>query len=168
MIRPRRVGPAARPGRGTARRLAGEVVRFLAVGGLATLVSVLGFNALVHGVLVGSAPMPDHPVAAYVAANAVAGLLAYGGLRLWAFSHRDVRDDPVASVARFFLLGAATMAIPVLCLAVSRHVLGLEGVWADNIAANVIGLGTGTAARFWVFRRYVFPESAPLLDAGRS
>ncbi|HEY0950144.1 GtrA family protein [Nocardioides sp.] len=158
------------PARSTGRRLVGEAVRFLAVGGLATLVSVLGFNALVHGVLVDSAPMRDHPVTAYVLANAVAGLVAYAGLRLWAFNHRDVRDDPVASVVRFFALGAATMAIPVLCLAVSRHVLGLEGVWADNISANVIGLGLGTAARFWVFRRYVFPDGTapPLLDAGRS
>jgi len=157
------------PARSAGRRLVGEVVRFLAVGGLATLVSVLGFNALVHGILLPSAPMRDHPVTAYVLANAVAGLAAYAGLRLWAFSHRGVRDDPVASVVRFFALGAATMAIPVLCLAVSRHVLRLDGLWADNISANVIGLGIGTAARFWVFRRYVFPDAgpAPLLDAGR-
>lgn len=150
------------------RRLAGEVLRFLTVGGLATLVSVLGFNALVHGVLAPAAPMRDQPVAAYVLANAIAGLVAYAGLRSWAFSHRDAGDDAVASVVRFFALGAATMAIPVLCLAVSRHVLGLEGLWADNVSANVVGLGLGTAARFWVFRRYVFPDSAPspLLGTG--
>ncbi|CAI9416577.1 hypothetical protein HIDPHFAB_02807 [Nocardioides sp. T2.26MG-1] len=130
-------------------------MRFLAVGGLATLVSLLGFNALAHGLLIHRAPMRDQPVLAYVAANVVAGLVAYLGLRLWAFSHRDV-SGPGAGVMRFFALGAVTMLIPTACLAVSRYVLGLSGIWADNVSANVVGLALGTATRFWVFRRYVF------------
>lgn len=61
------------------------------------------------------------------------------------------------------------MVIPVTCLAVSRYVLGLTGLWADNISANVVGLGLSTAARFWVFRRYVFLDLAqPLPEAGRA
>jgi putative flippase GtrA len=81
-----------------------------------------------------------------------------------AFSHRDV-SDPLSNVANFFALGAVTMLIPVLCLAVSRYVLGLSNLWADNISANVIGLGLGTATRFWVFRRYVFLDVAPPVPA---
>jgi putative flippase GtrA len=142
------------------RRLLGEVARFLAVGGLATVVSVAGFNVLVHGAAVGAAPMRDQPVPAYVLVNIVAGYLAYLGMRLWAFAHREV-TEPGRAVVRFFALGALTMTIPVLCLAVSRYVLGLSSAWADNISANVIGLGVGTAARFWVFRRYVFLDAAP-------
>ena len=139
-----------------------EIARFLTVGGLATVVSVVGFNALVHGTLLGSAPMSHQPIPAYVVANVVAGVVAYAGMRLWAFRDREVHD-PVQGVLRFFGLGAATMAIPVACLTVSRYVLGLSDVWADNISANVIGLGLSTAARFWVFRRYVFlePGAAP-------
>lgn len=136
-----------------------EVLRFLTVGGLATVVSFLGFNALVHGTLVGAAPLAEQPIAAYVLVNVVAGVVAYAGMRLWAFRDRDA-GDPVEGVVRFFVLGAATMLIPVLCLAFSRYVLGLTGLRADNISANVIGLGLSTAARFWVFRRFVF------LDAG--
>jgi putative flippase GtrA len=61
------------------------------------------------------------------------------------------------------------MLIPVLCLAFSRYVLGLTSVWADNISANVIGLGLSTVARFWVFRRYVFVDSVqPLSQAASS
>jgi putative flippase GtrA len=142
------------------RRLAVEVLRFLTVGGLATAVSLVGFNALVHGTLIHSAPMRDQPIAAYVVANVAAGALAYVGMRLWAFRDREV-EDPVSGMLKFFALGAATMAIPVVCLAFSRYVLGLSDVWADNIAANVIGLGISTAARFWVFRRYVFLDVAP-------
>ncbi len=150
-----------------ARRLVGEALRFLAVGGAATLVSVVGFNALVHGILLETAPMRHHPVAAYVLVNLVAGVAAYLGLRLWAFSHRDV-TDAVTGLTRFFALGAATMTIPVVCLVVSRHLLGLSGVWADNVSANVIGLALGTAARFWVFRRYVFLAQPRIATTGAS
>ena len=76
-------------------------------------------------------------------------------MRHWAFGHREIRH-PVRSLVRFVALGALTMAIPVVCLAMSRYLLGRSDPWSDNISANVIGLGLGTAARFWVFRRYVF------------
>lgn len=139
-----------------------EVLRFLAVGGLATVVSFVGFNALVHGTLIHAAPMHDQPIAAYLLVNVVAGLVAYVGMRSWAFSRREVAD-PMSGVVRFFALGAATMVIPVLCLALSRYVLGYSGLVADNIAANVIGLGLSTVARFFVFRRYVFLDVTPPL-----
>lgn len=141
------------------RRILGELVRFLLVGGLATAVSFLGFNALVHGLFLGDAPMHDQAVLAFVLVNVVAGCVAYAGMRLWTFRDRAV-TDPAAGVIGFFGLGALTMAIPVVCLWVSRHLLGLSGPLADNLAANVIGLGLGTATRFWVFRRYVFVEVA--------
>jgi len=132
-----------------------EAVRFLAVGGVATLVSFLGFNALVHGAFIHAAPMEREPIRAYVLVNLVGALVAYAGMRLWAFRHREV-VDPLRGLVSFLLLSTATMAIPVLCLAVSRYGLRLEDVWSDNIAANVVGLGLSTAARFWLLRRYVF------------
>ena len=150
------------------RQLLEEIVRFLVVGGAATVVSVVGFNALVHGTLLGAAPLSQHPISAYVIVNVVGGCVAYLGMRLWAFSHREVRDR-LSSVVNFFALGALTMVIPVLCLAVSRYVLGFTSLWADNISANVIGLTLGTATRFWVFRRYVFLEvAAPVTASPRS
>lgn len=56
----------------------------------------------------------------------------------------------------FFVINTVTMGIPLLCLAVSRYVLDLDSALADNVAANVVGLALGTAARFWAFRRFVF------------
>lgn len=150
------------PRPGGTRRLLGEILRFLAVGGLATVVSLVGFNALVHGTLLGAAPLRDQPIAAYVLVNVLAGVVAYVGMRMWAFGQREV-GDPVQGMLRFFALGAATMVIPVLCLAVSRYVLGLSSLWADNISANVIGLGLSNVARFWLFRRYVFLDAVPPL-----
>jgi putative flippase GtrA len=133
---------------------------------VATVVSFVGFNALVHGWGLGTPPMADQPVAAYVVANVAAGVLAYVGLRTWAFADRGAVDTTTGLV-RFFGLGALTMLIPVLCLWFSRDLLGLSSALADNLAANVIGLGLATATRFWVFRRFVFdqptgsPSSSP-------
>ena len=142
------------------RRIVGELVRFLLVGGLATVVSFVGFNALVHGLFLGSAPLAGHAVLAFVLVNVLAGCVAYAGMRLYAFRDRDL-SDPGSGLVAFFGLGALTMAIPVVCLWVSRYVLGLSSPLSDNLAANVIGLGLGTATRFWVFRRFVFVETAP-------
>jgi putative flippase GtrA len=141
------------------RALLGEVVRFLAVGGLATLVSFVGFNALVHGLFGSFAPLRSQPIVGYVVANVAAGFVAYVGMRLWTYRHRDARD-PASGLVRFFGLGALTMAIPVVCLWASRRLLGLDSALADNVSANVVGLGLGAAARFWVFREYVFDQVA--------
>lgn len=141
------------------RALLGEVVRFLAVGGLATVVSFVGFNALAHGLLIGGAPLRDLPIVAFVLANLAAGIVAYAGMRAWAFRDRRV-TDPAAGLIRFFGLGAVTMLVPVVCLWVSRYVLGLSSPVADNVSANVVGLGLSAAARFWVFRRFVFDQVA--------
>ena len=149
------------------RRLLVEILRFLVVGGLATVVSFVGFNALVHGTLLHKAPMHDEPIAAYVLVNVLAGVLAYLGMRMWAFSRREVQDS-LSSVLTFFGLGAATMVIPILCLAMSRYGLGRSGLWADNISANVIGLGLSNVARFWVFRRYVFLDVTPSVPEPRT
>ena len=142
-----------------ARAILGEVARFLAVGGLATVVSFVGFNALVHGLLIGAAPLHGLPIVAFVLANLVAGAVAYAGMRAWAFRDRRAAV-PAAGVIRFFGLGAITMLIPVLCLWSSRYVLGLSSPVADNVSANVVGLGLSAAARFWVFRRFVFDQVA--------
>ena len=79
----------------------GEVVRFMAVGGLATAVSFVGFNALAHGLLFGAAPLRSYPIVAYVLANVVAGIVAYVGMRLWAFREREASDQ-TTGVVRFF------------------------------------------------------------------
>lgn len=140
-------------------RVVGEVVRFLAVGGVATVVALVGFNWLVHGTLDGNGPLAEHPIPAYVVANALAGVLAYAGIRAWAFRHREERGKVSGPVA-FFSIGAATMVIPVLCLAFSRYVLRLDDPISDNLSANVIGLALGNLARFWAFRAYVFLDPA--------
>lgn len=138
------------------QRLASEAAKFLAVGGVATLVALVLFNLLVHGFFGHTpGPMNQKPLTAYVLANAVGMLVSYRGSRSWAFRHREP-VGPAGGRVSFFVINTVTMGIPVLCLAVSRYLFDLDSALTDNIAANVVGLGLGTAARFWAFRRFVF------------
>ena len=132
-----------------------EVTKFLTVGGVATLVAFVLFNALVHGYFAGPGPLNDQPILAFVIANTVGMLVSYRGSRSWAFRHRETVGAAGGRVA-YFAINTASMAIPLACLAISRYVLGLTDPFSDNIAANVVGLGLGTAARFWAFRRFIF------------
>jgi putative flippase GtrA len=50
------------------------------------------------------------------------------------------------------------MGIALVCLWFSHYILGFTSPLADNISANVIGLGLGTIFRFWSYRRWVFPK----------
>ncbi|HEX6248621.1 MAG TPA: GtrA family protein [Nocardioidaceae bacterium] len=138
------------------QRLAAEGARFLAVGGFATLVALVLFNALVHGFFGHPAgPLNERPLTAFVVANLVGMVVSYRGSRSWAFRHREV-VGPAGGRVAFFVINTVTMALPLACLWVSRYVLDLDSALADNVSANVIGLGLGMAARFWAFRRFVF------------
>jgi putative flippase GtrA len=140
---------------GLVREVASEVAKFLTVGGVATAVSVVIFNALVHGDWALPATMNRWPLPAYVIANSVGMLVSYRGSRSWAFRHREVVGRAGGRIA-FFVINLLSMAIPLLCLAFSRYLLHRDDPVADNIAANGVGLVLGTAARFWAFRRFVF------------
>lgn len=143
-------------------RLVGEATRFLAVGGVATLVALFLFNLLLHGFwVIKEPPLGDHPLWAYIVANAVGMVISYRGTRSWAFRHRRTAH-PDGGRTAFVVINLVTMSIPVGFLWVSRNVLHQTDPFSDNLAANVLGLGAGTAARFYLFRTWVFrhPELA--------
>jgi len=137
------------------QRFAAEASKFLTVGGVATLVALVLFNALVHGYFGGPGPLNDQPLLAFVLANLVGMVVSYRGSRSWAFRHREA-VGPAGGRVAFFVINVLSMAIPLGCLAFTRYVLGLTDPLSDNIAANVVGLGLGTAARFWAIRRWIF------------
>ena len=139
-----------------------EVGRFLAVGGLATLVALLLFNLLVHGFNTEHrALLSDHVILAYVLANTVGMMISYRGSRSWAFRDRPPRQADGGRLA-FVLINVGTMALPIGCLWVSRNVLGLDDPISDNISANVLGLFLGLVARFYLFRALVFQRPVHL------
>lgn len=146
------------------RRLLAEAGRFLAVGGLATVVALVLFNLLLHGY--GSstlAVLADRPITAYLLANVVGMVVSYRGSRHWAFRDRPPVHADGGRTA-FVVINVVTMALPVACLLVSRRLLGLDDPVSDNVAANVVGLVLGTVARFWLFRRFVFRRPVGLLQ----
>lgn len=141
-----------------------EIGKFLTVGGVATVVSLILFNVLVHGVpRVLSAPMPEQPIFAYVLANTVGMLISFSGSRNWAFSDRESshRDGGFTAYA---VINFATFVLPMACLWISRDVMGRTDPVSDNISANVIGGVLGMAARYYLFRTLVFRRPVALVD----
>jgi putative flippase GtrA len=147
-----------------ARRVFTEAYRFLAVGGVATIVAFVIFNFLVHGFNTQHRALLDgQPYLAYVIANLVGMVISYRGSRNWVFKDRPPRAADGGRVA-FVVINLVTMLLPIGCLWISRHALGLDDPWSDNIAANVIGLFLGLVARFYLFRTYVFRRPVHLPD----
>ncbi|GGC15816.1 GtrA family protein [Cellulomonas carbonis] len=133
-----------------------ELARFGSVGAVAYVVDVLTFNLLLLG---PGEVLGDRPLTAKVAASAVATLAAWLGNRYWAFA-RSRTARPVRELATFAAVNVLGAGAAVACLAVSRYVLGLDSPLADNVAANVVGVGVGTVVRYVCYRRVVFTGGA--------
>lgn len=72
---------------------------------------------------------------------------------------------PSAAMLAFVAISVAAALLQVACLWFAHRVLGLTSALADNVSANVIGMGAATVLRFWAFRRFVFvPAGASLAD----
>jgi putative flippase GtrA len=124
---------------------------FLAVGGAGYVTDVVAFNLLRDQAALGG----ENPVGAKVAAVAVAMVVTYLGNRTltWRDLATTNRRRELALFAVFNLVG---LMISVLTLDLSHNVLGLTSRLADNISGNVIGVGLGTAFRYWSYKRFVF------------
>ena len=143
---------------GTRKRLLGESGKFAVVGIVSTIVSVLTFNLLVHGYwFIDEAPLRDHAITAYVIASVAGMIVSYRGSRSWAFRDRTPAHADGGRTA-FLVINVVTMLLPITCLWISRHLLGLDDPISDNISANVVGLFLGFVARFFLFRRFVFRD----------
>jgi putative flippase GtrA len=133
-----------------------EIGRFMVTGGLSTIASFLVFNFLVHGLyLTGHPWLTAQPILAFVLANVVGMLVSYRLSRHWTFRHRPP-VHPDGGRTAFFAINVITMPLAIACLWLSRHVLHLTDPLSDNLAGNVVGQLIGQAARFYLFRRYVF------------
>ncbi|NDE48283.1 MAG: GtrA family protein [Actinobacteria bacterium] len=129
-----------------------ELGKFFSVGALAYVVGVGGFNILVH---LESAPLASKPLTASIISGIVSIFFAYLGNRHWTWRDR-ARSGARREMSLFFIINGIALIFNVVCLAISRYVLGFESALADNIAANVIGVGLGTLFRFWSYRTIVF------------
>jgi putative flippase GtrA len=76
----------------------------------------------------------------------------------WTFALRNSKPDGLSRLARYWVVNLVGLFITLIPLYISRNILGLDSLIADNISANVIGVGLAvifrfTASRFWVFKK---------------
>jgi putative flippase GtrA len=133
-------------------KLRQELGKFFSVGALAYLVAVGGFNSLVH---LKNAPLASKPLTASIISGVISILVAYLGNRHWTWKDRQ-RTGAKREVFLFFIINGIALLFGVICLAISRYIIGLDSALADNISANVIGVSIGTIFRFWSYRTIVF------------
>jgi putative flippase GtrA len=143
--------PGASPAAG-----AGELVRFAVIGLAAYLTDVAVFNLLLLG-----AGTPSGWAKALSGAVAIA--VAFLGSRHYTW--RDRRTDaPGREYVLFLFFSLLAAGIQLGCLLISHDLLGLQSALADNVSANVIGMGLATVFRFVTFRTYVFPRRPEVLE----
>ncbi|MEG3614520.1 MULTISPECIES: GtrA family protein [Isoptericola] len=131
------------------RRL--ELLRFGTVGGVAFVVDFTLFNLMTHGPV---DVLAHKPVTVNIIATGVATLVSWVGNRYWTFATRRTRHR-VRELLEYGAVNVGGMAISSLCLAVSRYLLDLDSVLADN-TAKVVGLVLGMVFRYVLYRTVVF------------
>jgi putative flippase GtrA len=137
------------------RALAHEAARFGVVGAAGFVVDVGAFNTLRYAGNPGV--LQDKPLTAKAISVAIATVVTYFGNRHWTWRDR-ARGARHREAILFFVFNGIGMLIAMACLGVSHYALGLRSALADNVSANVVGLGLGTVFRFWSYRTFVFHE----------
>ncbi|MDX6419064.1 MAG: hypothetical protein QOG28_3684 [Trebonia sp.] len=144
------------------RTMLPEMLKFLLVGGLGTVID-LGGAAVLHS------HYHFEPLAAKAVSVTLATVFTYLGSRFWTFKEREnqsVRREAML----FFVLNVLGLLIAEAVIGLVTYVMGLRGSLEYN-AASFIGTGLGTIFRFYAYRKWVFltpenaSEPAPLPDA---
>jgi putative flippase GtrA len=132
------------------------LVKFGVVGLIGFVIDIALFNALRLGLL-GEGTWAQSAIGAKTISTSVAIVFNWLGNRYWTF-RRHRRRHALREFAEYAIVSVGGMAISLICLWISHHVLGLTSLLADNISTNVIGLGLGTAFRFLLYRYWVFGQ----------
>jgi putative flippase GtrA len=135
------------------QRLAGEVLRFMAVGLISTGTAIVLYNVLAYGIL--PTPLDGHRTTSYYLANGVGMVISYEMSRRWTFKHHTVENAGRGFIS-YAVINALSFTIPVGCMWLTRHGFGLTSPLADNLAGNVVGQLIAQVARFFLFKRFVF------------
>jgi dolichol-phosphate mannosyltransferase len=133
-----------------------ELSLFAAVGACGFAVDVVAFSTLRS---LDPFRLLD-PTVARTMAMGLAMCVTFAGHRALTWRHEANSIRP-REIGLFALLNLVGLAISNSCLAISHDVMGFTSLLADNISANVVGLGLGTIFRFYTYRRLVFARSAP-------
>jgi putative flippase GtrA len=135
------------------RQLVPEISKFLTVGAVAYVVDVGVFNLLRS--LGELSPLSAKPITAKIIAASLATLVAYFGNKKWTYAKRSGQSRQ-REILFFYGINGIAILIAVACLWFSHYVLDFTSPLADNISANIIGVGLGTLFRFFAYRYWVF------------
>jgi putative flippase GtrA len=136
------------------RLLIAQLARFGVVGAVGFVIDTVIFNVLLATTF-STAANHEGPLWAKVISTSVAIVVNWIGNRYWTF-RKEERRHPVSEAIEFFVVSLVGLGIGLGCLWISHYALGLTSPLADNISANVIGLGLGTVFRFALYRLWVF------------
>jgi putative flippase GtrA len=129
------------------RTMLPEMLKFLVVGGLGTVID-LGGAAVLHS------RYNVEPLAAKAISVTLATIFTYFGSRFWTFKERE--NQPVKREAVLFIvLNVVGLLIAEVVIAFVTYALGLRSSLEYN-AASFIGTGLGTIFRFYAYRKWVF------------
>lgn len=136
------------------RGLVTYAIKFGVVGLVGYAIDVGIFNLLRSGHVAEDAWLST-PIGAKVISVTVATVATWFGNRFWTFRDRR-RANVLLELVEFSAIAALGMGIAVGCLYISHYVLGYTSVLADNVSANVVGLGIATTFRFLMYRFWVY------------
>ncbi|WP_432076436.1 GtrA family protein [Streptomyces wuyuanensis] len=128
-------------------RLAREVAKFGAVGGLGLLVNMAVFNLLRH-----TTEIPV--VRASLLATVIAILFNYVGFRYFTYRDRD-KSGRTKELTLFLLFSAVGMVIENGVLYVATYGFGWDSPLESNFF-KFFGIAVATLFRFWSYRTWVF------------
>ena len=131
-------------------------VKFGVVGLVGMGIDVLIFNVLLLGYL-GQDVWWQTAVGAKFVSTSIAIIFNWLGNRFWTFRHRK-RNNVLAEFVEYVIASLIGMGVTLFVLWVSHDLLGLRSILADNISANIIGLGLGTVVRFALYRFWIWGD----------
>lgn len=140
------------------RSIIGQFTRFGLVGLVGLVIDIGVFN-LLRATVLSPETYGEGPLLAKVISVSLAIGANWVGNRYWTFRpHRSAKA--LREGFAFAIVSVGGMLIALGCLWISHYLLGFQSALADNISANVIGLGLGTAFRFWLYRTWVFAPAS--------
>lgn len=134
-----------------------EAQKYLVVGSLGFLIDIGLFNLL--SIALGPLDLLYGPIIFKSISASVAISFTYLGNSRWTFNTRLGREPGLRRVLLYGAINVIGLFLTVLPLYISRYVLGLESLLADNLAGNLIGVGLALAFRFIMNRKLVFLDS---------
>lgn len=141
-----------------------RLAQFVASIGKFGLVGLVGFGVdfvvfnLLSTTVLAQTQFHHGPLIAKFISTALAILANWVGNRNWTFrQHRA--ESGRREMIEFFVVSIATMPVSLICLWVSRYVLGYTSQIADNVSGMIIGTILGSVLRYLLYKYWVFSPS---------